>query len=82
MFIRWTFVINDKPVAVEVRDENEDKRISAFIDAGEEMLLFVPGAGKDAYVNLALTGVILREVVNEDSKQEPVGTENAVAESV
>jgi len=86
MLIRWTFIINDKPVSVEVRDEKEDQRIGEMVNQQDEKLLFIPGIGKDAYVNLALTSVILREEVNEQApstnEQAPVGAENGNGQSV
>lgn len=70
MLIKWTFAFDEGHLSVEVRDENEDKRISDCVDTFVDLLL-IPSAGKDAYINLKLCKAIIREELNEEA-QAPV----------
>jgi hypothetical protein len=66
MFIRWTFAFHEGHLAVEVREEKEDQRISESVNSGVELLL-IPGQGKDAYINLKRCKAIVREEINEEA---------------
>ena len=70
MLVRWTFSFGENHLAVEVRDEAEDSRISDAISGieNDELFLYAPGLGRDAYVNLRQVKVILREEINESSE--------------
>jgi len=69
MFIRWTFAfgLEKDSLAVEVRNESEDKRISDSMDSSLDWLP-VPAVGKDAFINLRMCKAIIREEVNEEAQ--------------
>lgn len=64
--IKWTFAFEESHIAVEVRDEAEDKRIAACLET-PDLLLYAPGQGRDAYVNLRAVKVVIREEINEEA---------------
>lgn len=64
MKIRWSFYFEEGSLAVDVLNEAEDQRISNAINNSDE-LLFAPGQGRDAYINLLMVKCIVREEVPE-----------------
>jgi len=64
MLIKWTFIFDTNHMAIEVREEAEDKRISESVEAFVD-LLFIPSPGKEAFINLKSCKAIIREEVQE-----------------
>ena len=59
--VKWSFVYPDNHIAIEVLRQEEDDRIVEGIKWGMSELLYVPGEGKDIYINLTQLRFVLRE---------------------
>ena len=69
--IKWTFGYADTHIAIDVMDEAEDKRIAAAL-AFPEKLLFIPGLeGREAYININMMTVAIRQILPELIKETP-----------
>ncbi len=70
IMIKWTFFFNDGNVNSIVHNEEEDQRISEWVD-DPVGLLYLPGDKFDMYVNIDQCKAIVREIVHPDAPQNP-----------
>ncbi len=79
MLVRWTFNMEkDQHLGVEVRDPEEDKRIKEAVDSFVD-LLYIPGTGNDAYINLHRCNAMIRQEIDESQIPKPQAIQNAEA---
>ena len=70
IMIKWTFFFNDGNVNSIVHNEEEDQRISEWVD-DPVGLLYLPGDKFDMYVNIDQCKAIVREIVQPDAAPVP-----------
>jgi hypothetical protein len=68
--IRWTFFFDEGNVKSEVKDDEEDAKIQAFVYEGGKGLLRLPGEKIDILINLHRVKCIAREIVDEEAERQ------------
>ncbi len=67
--IRWIFFFEEGNIKSDVSNEEEDNRISDFVDQNPEGTLYLPGDTLDLYVNLNRVKCIARQIVDEEAEK-------------